>query len=86
MDEHEKSSHHRLNNFALRTRCPKCNAQIDLKDDIDQWDQVMCPQCDVLLVLTAWRPLTLSVVEVDENELVYEDEDFGDVPWNDDMF
>lgn len=86
MDEHENLSHRQQNGSKLRARCPECRTWIDLKDDIEQWDQVDCPQCDALLELTDWRPLTLSVVELDDDELVYDDDDFSGNYRDDDAF
>ena len=46
-----------------KARCPECLAAIWLKDGVEMWDPVTCPECHTLLEVSNVRPLTLDYVE-----------------------
>ncbi len=84
----DQLSRRQQNEARLRARCPVCKTWIDLREDIEQWDLVDCPQCDTLLELTDLRPPALSLVELGDDvddDLIYEDDDFSDVYVDDDF-
>ena len=61
-----------------KARCPECLAPIWLKDSIELWDPVTCPECHTALEVTNLHPLTLDYMDewADyEEEVWYEDED-----------
>ncbi len=84
----DQLSHRQQNGPRLRARCLVCKTWIDLKEGIERWDLVECPECDTLHELTDLHPPTLSMVELGDDvddELVYEDDDFsGDFYADDD--
>jgi lysine biosynthesis protein LysW len=47
----------------LKARCPECLAPIWLKDNVELWDPVTCPECHVALEVSSLRPLQLDYLE-----------------------
>jgi alpha-aminoadipate carrier protein LysW len=64
------------------TRCPECDAEIDLdEDEVEEGEIVTCPECDAELEVTQTHPVhfvVLSDDEDDEDEDDEEDEEDGD--------
>jgi alpha-aminoadipate carrier protein LysW len=55
------------------TRCPECDAEIDLdEDEVEEGEIMSCPECDVELEVTQVHPVQLMVISEEEEE---EDED-----------
>ena len=46
-----------------KARCPECLAAIWLKDTIELWDPITCPECHTALEVIKLRPLTLDYIE-----------------------
>ncbi|MEB2287170.1 MAG: hypothetical protein OZ934_03565 [Anaerolineae bacterium] len=44
----------------LRARCPSCNAWVPLRDNVEVWDLVDCPECNTQLEVVDLRPPTLE--------------------------
>jgi lysine biosynthesis protein LysW len=61
----------------LKTRCPECLAAVWLKDSVEQWDPVTCPECHTALEVTSLRPLTLDYMNEwdDDDDDLFDDED-----------
>jgi alpha-aminoadipate carrier protein LysW len=59
------------------TRCPECDAEIDLdEDEVEEGEILSCPECDVELEVTQIHPVHLIVLSDDEeDEDEEEDED-----------
>ena len=62
----------REHNGRLKARCPECLAPVWMKDEVELWDPVTCPECHTLLEVSNLRPLSLDYVE-DGWEGDYED-------------
>ena len=45
----------------VRARCPGCSAWVTLRDAIEEWDVVNCPECNTLLEVVSLRPPTLDL-------------------------
>ncbi len=43
-----------------KTRCPECLAPIWLRDDIERWYPVTCPECHTALHVISVRPVVLD--------------------------
>jgi lysine biosynthesis protein LysW len=56
-----------------KTRCPECQATIYLRDDVELWDPVTCPECHTSLEVINLHPL-----QVDYMEAEWDDEDQDD--------
>jgi alpha-aminoadipate carrier protein LysW len=54
----------------LMTKCPECDAEIDLdEDEVEEGEILGCPECDVELEVTQIHPVHLIVIsEEDEDE------------------
>lgn len=46
----------------LKARCPECLAAIWLKESVELWDPVICPECHTSLEVTSLRPPSLDYV------------------------
>jgi lysine biosynthesis protein LysW len=44
----------------LKTRCPECLAPIWLKQTVELWHPVTCPECHMALEVVSLLPLTLD--------------------------
>lgn len=66
------------NSSRVRAVCPECGATITFQDDLEVDDEVICPECDVLLVVAGTRPLRFEIAE----EFDYDAEDDDD-EWDD---
>jgi lysine biosynthesis protein LysW len=44
----------------VKTRCPACHAAISLKESVELWDPLTCPECSAELEVTSLRPPTLD--------------------------
>lgn len=51
-----------------KARCPECLAPIWIKDGVELWDPVTCPECHTALEVTNLRPLTLDYLEAGDDE------------------
>jgi lysine biosynthesis protein LysW len=64
----------------MRARCPACSAWVHLRDTVEVWDVVNCPECDTLLEVVELRPPTVdyadSGLEAEEWEEDWDEEDF----------
>ena len=49
----------------LRARCPACSAWVPLRDTVEVWDLVGCPECDTQLEVMSLRPPTLDYADSD---------------------
>jgi len=60
-----------------KTRCPECLAPIWVKDSIEMWDPVTCPECHAQLQVVRLRPLELDYMddEWDPDEIEAEDDE-----------
>ncbi len=58
-----------------KTRCPECLASIWLKDGIELWDPVTCPECHSSLEVVSVRPLKVDYMPEEEDDLAWIDED-----------
>jgi lysine biosynthesis protein LysW len=62
----------------LKARCPECLAGIWLKETVEMWDPVTCPECHTALEVVKLRPLTLDYLEQwadGEDEEYYEEDE-----------
>jgi len=58
------------------TRCPECDAEIDLdEDEVEEGEILTCPECDTELEVTQTHPVHLIALSDDEDE---SDEEEGD--------
>jgi lysine biosynthesis protein LysW len=56
--------------------CPECDADIDIDEsDIEEGDQVDCPDCGESFVVTGTEPLELEIADEDDDEDEDEEED-----------
>jgi len=62
------------------TRCPECDAEIDLdEDEVEEGEILTCPECDTELEVTQTHPVHLIALSDDEDEADEEgDEEAGD--------
>ncbi len=67
-----------LSSRRLKTRCPECLAAIWLKESVEMWDPVTCPECHTALEVVSLRPLTLDYLD-DWGEDV--DEELDEEEW-----
>jgi lysine biosynthesis protein LysW len=58
-----------------KTRCPECLAPISLKDGIELWDPVTCPECHSSLEVVSLRPLKLYYMPEEADDLEWIDEE-----------
>jgi alpha-aminoadipate/glutamate carrier protein LysW len=67
----------RLEGGAFVTKCPECDAEIDLdEDEVEEGEILSCPECDVELEVTQTHPVHLIVIsEEDEEEEEDSDEE-----------
>lgn len=65
----------RAHNGRQKTRCPECLAPIWLKDGVELWDPVTCPECHSSLEVVSLRPLKLDYMPEEEDEPQWEDEE-----------
>lgn len=49
-------------------RCPECEAEIDLGDEVEEGQTLSCPECDAQLEVVNTNPLELDVVYNEEEE------------------
>lgn len=62
----------------LKARCPECLAAIWLKETVELWDPITCPECHTSLEVTSVHPPTLEYMadwdheadDLDEEEWV----------------
>ncbi|GAB4477722.1 MAG: hypothetical protein Kow00124_21250 [Anaerolineae bacterium] len=57
-----------------KARCPECLAAIWVRDDIELWDPITCPECHAALQVVRLRPLELDYLDEDWEDDDYEDE------------
>lgn len=60
----------------VRAVCPECGATISFEDELEVDDEVICPECDTLLVVAGNKPLRFEVAE--EFDYDYEDDEEWD--------
>lgn len=48
--------------------CPKCEASLDLGEEIEEGQRVDCPECNAELEVVNTNPLELDVVANDKEE------------------
>lgn len=59
------------------TKCPECDAEIDLdEDEIEEGEIISCPECDAELEVTQIHPVHLIVLSDEDEE--EEDEEESD--------
>ena len=59
--------------------CPECEALMDIEEDeLEEGQEVICPECGVELEVINANPLELRLMEEEEEELEDEDEDLLD--------
>jgi alpha-aminoadipate/glutamate carrier protein LysW len=59
------------------TKCPECDAEIDLdEDEVEEGEILACPECDAELEVTQTHPVHLIVLSEDDDE--DEDEESDD--------
>ncbi len=58
-----------------KARCPECLAPIWLKDTVEMWDPVTCPECHTALEVVNLRPLTLDFLDKDWEDGEFEDDE-----------
>lgn len=62
----------------LKARCPECLAAIWLKDSVEMWDPVTCPECHTALEVVNLRPLELDYMadwNSDEDDDFFEEDE-----------
>ena len=58
------------------TRCPECDAEIDLdEDEVEEGEILSCAECDVELEVTQIHPVHLIAISEDEEEDEEEDDE-----------
>jgi len=58
------------------TRCPECDAEIDLdEDEVEEGEILTCPECDTELEVTQTHPVHLIALSDDEDEAEEEGDD-----------
>jgi lysine biosynthesis protein LysW len=70
----------------LRTTCPECGEPVELDDDAQVGERLVCVECRIDLEVLSLSPLTIDYALVDEWEEDW-DQDEGlddDVRWDDD--
>ncbi|MGE5813164.1 MAG: MJ0042-type zinc finger domain-containing protein [Acidobacteriota bacterium] len=67
--------------------CPECDADLDVDEsDVEEGDQVDCPECGETFVVTGTDPLELEIADEDEDEEEEEEEeDDADLDDEDDV-
>jgi alpha-aminoadipate carrier protein LysW len=61
------------------TRCPECDAEIDLdEDEVEEGEILSCHECDAELEVTQTHPVHLIAISDDEDEEEDDDEDDSD--------
>jgi lysine biosynthesis protein LysW len=70
----------RSNSNRYKTRCPECLAAITLKDDIELWDPINCPDCHTILQVIRLHPVKLDYMDSEWDEEEWED-DLEDADW-----
>jgi lysine biosynthesis protein LysW len=60
----------------LRARCPACNTWVNLRDNVEVWDLVGCPECNTLLEVVELRPPTLDYAQDDVDDDEWDDEEW----------
>lgn len=67
--------------------CPECDADLDVDEsDVEEGDQVDCPECGETFVVTGTDPLELEIADEDEDEEEEEEEeDDADLDDEDDL-
>ena len=64
--------------------CPECDADLDIDEsDVEEGDQVDCPECGESFVVTGTDPLELELADDDDEE--DEDEEDADLDDEDDL-
>lgn len=71
-----KSESQRSPKSKLRSRCPACGSWVSLRDTIEVWDLVNCPECDVLLEVVELRPPTLDYASSQDGDDIWDDEEW----------
>ena len=67
-------------------RCPECNAKLAIARDVERWDRIFCPICNVELEVIDLHPLNLEAVydfDDDDNALDELEEDIEDLAGED---
>ena len=49
-------------------RCPECEVEIDLGDEIEEGQTLSCPECDAHLEVVSTNPLERDIVPNEEEE------------------
>jgi lysine biosynthesis protein LysW len=62
----------------IRARCPSCSAWVQLRDNVEVWDLVKCPECETLLEVVDLRPPTLDYADAG---LEAEEEEWDEEEW-----
>ena len=58
------------------TRCPECDAEIDLdEDEVEEGEILACPECDAELEVTQTHPVHLIKISEDDDDDDEEDEE-----------
>ena len=66
--------------------CPECDADLDIDEsDVEEGDQVDCPECGDSFVVTGTDPLELESADEDEDEDEDEEDDDADLDDEDDL-
>ena len=55
--------------------CPECDAEVHVDTDADKGDAVTCEECGTDLEIVGLDPVELDIVEEEEGEEDYEDEE-----------
>jgi alpha-aminoadipate/glutamate carrier protein LysW len=64
------------------TKCPECDAEIDLdEDEVEEGEILTCPECDTELEVTQTHPVHVIALSEDEDE---SDEEDGEEDGEDD--
>ena len=72
----QKSDKSRSPKGRIRARCPACSTWISLRDAVEVWDLVDCPDCKTLLEVVDLRPPTLDYANKEYDE--WDDEEWED--------
>lgn len=65
----------------LHARCPECESSVSLKDSVEQWDVVNCPECGTALEVVQLRPPTLDYAD----GASWDYDDWEDEDWEEDF-
>lgn len=68
-------------NSRNKTRCPECLISIALKDDIELWDPINCPDCHTILQVIRLHPVKLDYMDSDWGDEEWDDDDWDDDDW-----